>query len=282
MLKRKETYVVYVTGRCNCNCHYCYLKSGKLNPKLDYDFDKDIKYLLDNIKKSVEPFQIEFLGGDPLVDDLSVQNIIKTVNYFPLNQSFVITTNGVRLPPEIIELLRNNQNIYWASSMDGTKWANQLRITKEGYNTYDDVINNFQTLKNSGISDHQLGIHLITHPFNIAFLSNSIDHLYTKGFRNFGIGTVETTISIGQEYCERFIFELNQVSRYICQGKYPDISIDLFNGIKPREDIRQYIYNDNGIIIGESYGRNKDDFTHQNIFDYWNHQRNLKKYNGIK
>jgi sulfatase maturation enzyme AslB (radical SAM superfamily) len=296
MMKRVETYVVYVSGRCNCNCHYCYLKTGGLNPKLDYDFDTDIKPLLDNIKKSTEPFVIEFLGGDPIVDDLSVLNLIKTVNYFPTGQPFIITTNGTRLPNEILELLKSNPNIYWAASMDGTKWANQLRITKDGYNTYDLVMENIKTLKMNNIPDKQIGIHLITHPYNIAFLEQSIDHLYKKGIRNFGIGTVESTMKIGYEYCSRFIYELNQVSTNICNGKYPEIGIDLFNGIKPREDIRQYIHDGNGNIIGESYGRNKDDFTQTDTFNvqkcdntkrnliqeireevYWNHQDNLKK-----
>ena len=253
-----ETYVVHVTKRCNCECLYC------------YEQDKTSTYTWEEIKKFIDDiveyatnntFSIEFLGGEPL---LSFDLVKKSFEYMEnlsdiIIPGYTITTNGTILNQDIIDFLKTNPKVNFAASMDGHKHANQLRVFKDTYkNTYDVVMQNLRTLNENDI---QYGVHIVSHPYNIAYLSQSIDHLYNNGVRNIDVGTVEKTITIDEEYCNRFIKELDIISQKMVNGNYPGLSISLFNWVKPYEDVRTYIKDESGKTIGESYGRSGEDVT---------------------
>ncbi len=288
-----ETYVIHVTKECNCQCLYC------------YETDKDSVYTWEEIKEYLDQlikyrtsniFSIEFLGGEPL---LAFDKIVKVYDYVEsykeLNvDHYTITTNGTILDDEIIKFLKDNPKVNIAISMDGHKYANQFRVFKDNISTYDKVMENIKLLQDNDIEYH---IHIVSHPYNIAFLSDSIDHLYKEGVKSIDIGTVESTLKIDQEYCDRFVKELNDVSKKIVLGEYPDLSIGLFNSVKPYEDIRTYIRDEEGKTIGETYGRSGEDVSIKNCKNvtrcvdkdeisemiyyirkkvYDNHQENLK------
>ena len=93
-------------------------------------------------------------------------------------------------------------------------------------------------------------------------------HLYRNGVRHIDVGTVESTMQIDEEYCERFIKELDLVSLRMIEGKYPDLTIGLFDWLKPYDDVRSYIKDPvSGKTIAESYGRSGDDITHQDKYE---------------
>jgi len=96
-----ETYVVHVTKQCNCRCVYCYEKD-----KYSTYTWEEVKELIDNIVKYNRRFNIEFLGGEPL---LAFDLIKKSVDYLEsMNdievEQYVITTNGTILTDEMISL----------------------------------------------------------------------------------------------------------------------------------------------------------------------------------
>jgi sulfatase maturation enzyme AslB (radical SAM superfamily) len=240
------------------NCKYCY----EQDKTSSYEWD-EIKALLDNIVKYNNNFSLEFLGGEPC---LRIDLIEKTFHYLEsiegINvEHYMITTNGTIINDSLIELLKNNTKIGWTASMDGTKFANSLRITKQGYNSYDIVVENFKTLKKAldGDKNNQLGVHPVTHPYNIGYLNKSIEDLYNHGFRSFGIGTVESTLVIDKQYCEEFVKQHKILSDRIKNGEFPGISISLFNGLKPKSDSRHYIKDETGKTILETYGRAEND-----------------------
>ncbi|WP_446897407.1 radical SAM protein [Clostridium sp. LBM24168] len=289
-----ERYVIHVTKECNMECKYCYEKD-----KTSKYTWKEVKELLDNIIKynKDKEFEIEYLGGEPLL----AFNIIKKATEYLESQrtvkirSYAITTNGTVLNKEIIEWLRNNKKVYWFASMDGTKWMNQLRVFKKsGINSHDIVLKNYKILEKE-IGNNRIGVHMVTHPYNIAYLSQGIKHLYENGVRNIGVGTVESTIIIDDEYCNRFVEELNNISMNICNGIYNDLNIDVLSYLKPKSDTRYYIKDETGKTIAESYGRTKNDITKTDVYNsiptqsrvgnmiedirekvYYNHQINLK------
>jgi len=262
----KETYVIYVSGDCNCDCAYCYLKNH--DDTGEYTWPKAKEYI-DTITSYNNDFNIEFLGGEPMLNSRLIQQVVDYLEAMPYTNvgSYTITNNGTIIDDTLIQLMRKNKKVKWMASMDGTKWANQLRYTKERVNTHDMVIDNFKKLLNTdNIELSQLGIHMVTHPYNIYLLADSIQHVYNLGFRHIGIGTVESTIEIGKEYCDLYISELDKVSQSIITGNYPGIYIDVLNGLKPRSDIRHYIKDKDGTIIGETYGRQKGDITDHNHY----------------
>jgi sulfatase maturation enzyme AslB (radical SAM superfamily) len=291
-----ERYVIHVTKECNCDCVYCYEKDKTSK----YTWE-EVKELIDKIVKhrTSDEFGIEFLGGEPM---LAWDLIKKSYEYLEGTKEvnivdYVITTNGTIMNEEIADYLSKNKKIRFAVSMDGHKWSNQLRVFKDSRkNTYDKVMENINFLKKYGVES---SIHITSHPYNIGFLSESIDHLYKQGIKNIDVGTVESTIKIDKEYCDRFIKELDLVSQKIVDGTYPDLHIGLFEWLKPYEDVRSYIKDPKtGKVVAESYGRSGNDITHTNDYEvvrceykddisemiyhirktvYDNHQRRLKE-----
>lgn len=293
-----ETYVVHVTKLCNMNCYYC------------YEQDKTSTYTWEEVKEYVDKiienrtddvFHIEFLGGEPM---MAWDIIKKAYEYIEIEyhdvvevDSYGITNNGTILTDEQAEYLSNNKRLTYAISLDGHKWANQLRVMKDGTNSYDIVIKNIEKCKEYGID---FNVHMTTHPYNIAFLEEGIWHLYDRGVRRFGIGTVESTIDIDEHYGKSFVEKLNRVSKKIVKENIKDIHIDLFEYIKSKDDVRTYIHDENGKLIGESYGRSGSDISDRDdlynirkssgdypigelIYSirkqvYLNHQKNLELY----
>jgi len=263
-----ETYVVHVTRACNADCKYCY----------ERDSDRTIKYsteeienycstLLDN--RTSNEFNIEFIGGEPM---LAVENMIAAYNLIEEKAphevvNYFITTNGIYLPDKALEFIQSDKRVKWAVSIDGNQFANSLRVDKFGKNLLDRSLASFKKLKEAGIQDEQISVHLVTHPYNVYLLENSISFLYEQGFRHIGVGVIEKTMEIGKEFSDRFIQEFSKVSKKIHNNELPDAHIDLLSHIKPRQDRRFYIRDKNGKLLGESYGRSGDDITNSNEFD---------------
>ena len=294
-----ERYVIHVTKECNLNCLYCYEKD-----KTSKYTWSEVKSFIDKLLKyrTSDEFGIEFLGGEPMLAwDLVRRSYeylekVKDVNVV----DYAITTNGTIMTDKIADYISKNPKLMFAVSLDGHLHSNQLRVFKESnINSYNKVMENIELLKNYGVES---SVHITSHPFNIGFLSDGIFHLYNQGIRFVDVGTVESTMKIDKSYCDRFIQELNIVSQRIIDGTYENLSIGLFNWLKPFEDIRSYIKDpETGKIIAESYGRSGKDITHAGEYEvircdqkdevsemiyhirktvYDNHQKRLKE--GVK
>jgi len=248
-----ESYVLHITKKCNMQCKYCY----ETDKTSEYTWD-EIKYTLDNIIKYNKEFNLEFLGGEPCLEPEYIRRTVEYLTHLGININYTITTNGTILSDDLIELLKEYPNISWAASMDGNRFMNCLRVTKDGYNSYNLVISNHKKLE-SIIDINRIHIHMVTHPFNISFFVKGIEDLYSNGIRNIGVGTVETTIKIGREYCLEFIKQHDILSENYINNKYPGLSISSFEYLKPRNDKRYYIKDENNKTILETYGRVEND-----------------------
>lgn len=254
-----ETYVVHVTKACNCDCVYCYEKD-KTSPYTWSEVQAFIDRLVEH--RTSDEFIIEFLGGEPM---LAFDLIQKSYEYLKEKKevhvpSYVITTNGTIMNKEIADYLSKNPKLRFAASLDGHIYANQLRVFKDSRkNTYDKVMENIRMLRTYGV---EASIHMVTHPYNVAMISDSIDILYEEGIRSIGLGTVESTMQIDEDYCTRFVSECDLVSKKICDGTYPDLHISEFEWVKPISDVRSYIRDESGKVVGESYGRSGKDITY--------------------
>ena len=252
-----ETYVIHVTKECNCDCAYCY----EQDKSSTYSWD-EIKKLLDSILEyAPDEFGIEFLGGEPM---LRFDLIQKVIDYVPQAQWFGITTNGTIVTDELIDLLKSNKSVTWAASIDGHIVANMLRKDRAGHNTYDKVIENYHKLRQAGVDYGQISYHMTIHPYNVGHLSDSVRHLYDLGLTHGAAGIVESTMELDDSFFDRYELEMQKVSRMIHE-EHPDLSISELHTLKPREDVRHYIRDDSGKVIGESYGRSPGDITEQSL-----------------
>lgn len=262
----KERYVIHVTKDCNMNCTYCYEKD-KTSSYTKEEILNLCRQIADNCED--EQFGIEFLGGEPLLafDNIKAVYEVLEKEYPGRVSDYVITTNGTILTDEIIDFLEENQRVVYAISMDGTKWANQMRCFKNGKNSFEVVMENMKKAL-SAVGVQQVCVHMVTHPFNVASLYSSVKFLYETGIRNIGIGTVESTMDIDDRYCNRFVTEMDKVSCAIVSGELQSLSIDILDSVKPKSDVRTYIRDPKtNKVVGESYGRAGDDITHTDAFN---------------
>lgn len=256
-----ERYVIHVTKECNMNCMYCY-EQDKLSA---YNWE-DIEALIDSIiadNTAGDVYSIEFLGGEPLLEFEYVKDTIARFKEKDPDHvdNYVITTNGTILTDDIITLLKENKNVYFCASIDGTSVMNQLRtLTATGENSYDRVMNNISRLLSEGLGG-QVGVHMVIHPFNVSGLHDGIHHFYDAGIRNVSVGTVESTIEIDSVYAKRFIREMGYISEEISKGEMPGLFVDVLEWLKPKSDVRKYIKDASGKTIAETYGRAENDIT---------------------
>jgi len=295
-----EQYVIHVTRECNMACKYCY----ETDKTTVYTWE-DVRGFIDNMLEAAPAgFQVEFLGGEPMLRWDLIQKSYEYIEEYcytnPVKfcDSYSITTNGTILPQEALDYISSNKKILWYASMDGTIFANQLRLMKKGgKNSHDIVMENIQRVRDAGIEPH---VHIVTHPYNVGSIWESIEHLYKHGVRHIGVGTVEKTIVIDDAYCKRFLEEMNKVSISVLSGEFRGLEIGLFKGVKPKSDVRCYIRDKDGKLLGESYGRVESDVTENEEYDvmrcddpdrishfiyhireqaYEGHQRNMRKFN---
>ena len=260
-----ERYVVHVTKACNMDCFYCY-EQDKTSQYTKEEVLATVEQIAANCKD--EKFGIEFLGGEPLM----AFDIVKAVyeyleeNYSGRVEDYVITTNGSILTDEIMEFIKSNSKVVYAVSMDGTRWANQFRRFKNGQNTHEIVVENIKRAVKE-LPQPQVNVHVVTHPYNVGNLYNSVKYIYNLGIRSIGVGTVESTMDIDAMYCERFVKELAHVSEDIINGTFDGLFIDVLENQPRFNDVRTYIKDENGKVIGETYGRSEGDITSTDIFN---------------
>lgn len=266
-----ERYVVHLTKKCNMACMYCY-ERDKTSTYSWEEIETLIRSIVAN--NNGNKYSVEFLGGEPC---LEYEYIFKAVRLFnELDKEhvayFIITTNGTIVNKYIIDFLLTNPNVIFSISLDGTKDANYLRIFKNNSNnTYDKIIFNMKMLKLANIPLVQLSVHMVTLPFNVKYLYDSVCHIYDLGIRNISIGTVESTVRITDSYEKTFVQQMKYVADDMANGEMNDLTIDLFHSFNPNQhDNRIYIKDDSGKTICETYGRANDDIT------------NIDKYNVIE
>lgn len=252
-----ETYVVHVTRKCNMNCLYCY-EDDKTSV---FTWKEIEEYLTNLLSYAPENFMIEFLGGEPM---LEFEHIRKTVAFVGDRcKNYTITTNGTILEQHHIDWLLQHPEVRFAISVDGPGASNMFRLTKENKSSWPICKENIKTLHDVGIYPT---IHIVTHPYNVAYLYDTVRVLYSLAIRTIGMGTVEKTIRIDQRYCDEFIRQHQQISQSIINGTFKDLHIDVLNSLKPESDVRTYIRDDVGKVIGETYGRAKGDISDQEYY----------------
>lgn len=246
-----NTYAIHVTKNCNMECRYCY-EDDKTSGNYSWN---EVKEFIDDIIKQDNEFVVEFLGGEPFLNFVIIK---KAYDYLEKNANVIlykITTNGTIINDEIIEFIQSIDNILVGVSHDGTQNMNQLRVLKpDGMNNrknaHDKVMKNLHKLKNN-IAEDKFGIHIVAHPYNVAFLSTGIDYLYNEGFRNIEIGIIENTLPKTQEFQENLIKQMSIISDRINNNEYPGLEITNFQN-EPKPANKNYLIND-GKIIGESF-----------------------------
>ncbi|WP_425447638.1 radical SAM protein [Dethiothermospora halolimnae] len=274
-----ERYVIHVTKKCNMDCFYCY-EEDKSSGDRSWE---DTKNLIDDILKYNNEFEVEFLGGEPMMNFPLIKRCINYLKDKGNVKKYIITTNGTIINEEIVKFLMENSNVCLGVSLDGNRFMNSMRVFKDvdgnKINSYEKVIENLENLKQNNLID-RVFIHMVIHPYNVGYLSDAVDHFYNKGYKNIDIGIVEKTLDITEEFERAFIREHDILSNRIRVGMYPELIVTTLDYKPDISSERTYIKNKDGITVAESYGRVKD-FTDNDNNEY-EILKNDSKINRIK
>jgi len=134
---RRRTCMLMVTHACNLNCTYCY-ETHKDKSMMSFDLAKSIimkeSELVQNDSRFDE-LEIDFMGGEPLMNFDLIKKIIEWLEADPIPVPFICfaITNGTLLDEERKAWFKKHRNLMWlGASYDGsTELQRKNRGTEE-------------------------------------------------------------------------------------------------------------------------------------------------------
>ena len=173
MNEGKRLLVLWLTGRCNLKCKYCYAAHG---PAKDMD--------MDTFKKAVElmgayPFKIQFAGGEPLLNKPLLEEILDYLERERPDVSCAIQTNGTLIDDSFARMVKRHR-LAVGVSMDGKPDKNEwLRGRTKA------VIEGVRLLGDYGIS---LNLNTVVTAENVLHLADIVDMaVYFGNVRGIGL-----------------------------------------------------------------------------------------------
>jgi hypothetical protein len=68
-------------------------------------------------------------------------------------------------------------------------------------------------------------------------------------------------MTIDENFARTYIKQMDKVSEAIVNGDLKGLSVSMLTNLKPKNDVRTYLRDENGKLIGETYGRSGNDVT---------------------
>ncbi|MGI9000919.1 MAG: radical SAM protein [Pseudonocardia sp.] len=139
-----------VTSACNLACSYCYADRGRfggaqggaMGPRAA---EEAIEKLLASCDRRA-PVTIGFMGGEPFLHPALLAHVVdyasRRAGEVGQRVGFSVTTNGTRLTPADLDLVRSHPFAVTVSIDGGRATHDRLRLTVNGEGTWDEVLAN--------------------------------------------------------------------------------------------------------------------------------------------
>lgn len=130
-----KSITLVLTHRCNLHCTYCYEKN-KDSTVMSYETAISIIDRELTLDDGIDRVEIDFFGGEPLLEFDTIRRVVETVRTRDYKKSFIffITTNGVPLDEERKKWFEKNTDILQMGlSLDGTREMHNINRS----NSYD-------------------------------------------------------------------------------------------------------------------------------------------------
>ena len=159
--------VLWVTGRCNLNCKYCYAADN--SAKCDMKPETAVS-VLEKLKGY--PLKIQFAGGEPLMNFSLVEQVCEYVHENALDAAFSLQTNGTLITAETAKKLKR-LGISVGVSLDGIPEINELTRGKTA-----EAVNGIKLLAAEGVT---VGLNCVVTEYNVNELSRLVDFAFYLG-----------------------------------------------------------------------------------------------------
>lgn len=175
-------YTLCLSLRCNLSCRYCYM--GKRDIAMSRDVAKAIVDFIMRSEVFVEPVNISFFGGEPLLEFDLVREVTAMVkghpNYVPARTDFTLVSNGTIFNDEIADFLLEN-SIRFCISCDGAPSIQDANRPFRDNGPTSPVVS--QTIKRSLESLTYVPVNAVFDPLTAPMLSDTVAYLAGLGCR---------------------------------------------------------------------------------------------------
>jgi sulfatase maturation enzyme AslB (radical SAM superfamily) len=165
-----------LTHDCNLSCVYCY-QEHHTGQRMSFDTaKKTIDWIFDNVPPNITAVEIQFIGGEPLLEfDLIKEIIAKTqkkkVDY---KYIFFASTNGTILTGPMKKWLTEHKNVFYLGlSLDGTKETHDYNRS----NSFNSIDMGF--FKNTWPDQ---GMKMTLSEYSLGHLAKDIKYIHSLGF----------------------------------------------------------------------------------------------------
>jgi len=217
-----KTLKLFIGNKCNFDCTYCYVKKDSLSALNLKESIKGVGHFLDS---DGEEKNIQFLGGEPLLEYAKIKNIIKYVEKEYKNKKiqFILNTNGLLLDQEKIDFFTKH-NALIIISIDGSKKSHDKhrKIKNSDASSYAIIMHN---LKKIDLSNTKLMVNYVYTPETIDDVLNNLKNMAKIGFK-----MIDFRPDINQTFKGEYYKELKQFF-----NKFVVYYIELFR--KNRKDV---------------------------------------------
>lgn len=225
---------LYLTYTCNLNCKYCYeSRSGitsvhKCSSMKEETALKAVDLYLEKIAPNSKANLI-FHGGEPLLYFNTIRNVINYANKLSkvknVSFNYSFTSNGILIDKNIVNYLKENNNVSLSLSLDGQESTHNLnRRDKYGQGSFNKVMKGLKMLMDNNCD---FSVRLTITPDTIKYLENNVEWLIRLGVK-------DIRISLDFFECWDNLYEQVQMSYEklikIYLDNRPIIKIDLFEG----------------------------------------------------
>lgn len=146
-LEAPNSIQLIISDACNMKCSYCY-GEYYANQKDKHLMEIQTAFKAIDFAESLGISNIGFFGGEPLLNFPLIKEVVNYCKQKSVHFQFGMTTNGTLITKEFAEFARQN-NILVSVSIDGDSDTHNLsRKYPNGKNTYNDVVEGVNLLKN--------------------------------------------------------------------------------------------------------------------------------------
>ena len=240
--KKRQTVVkalcLHIAHDCNLACRYCFAEEGEYHGRrelMSYEVGKAaLDFLIAN-SGNRRNLEVDFFGGEPLMNFQVVKNLVaygrEQEKIHNKNFRFTLTTNGVLLNDEVMEIA-NKEMANVVLSIDGRKEVNDhMRPFRNGKGSYDLIVPKFQKFAESRHQDKYYVRGTFTH-FNQDF-SQDVLHLADLGFKQISVEPVvappEEEYAIREEDLPKLFAEYDALAAEMVERKKSGRDFNFFH-----------------------------------------------------